>query len=161
MHEALFAQLERLQNCDEWGIHLYAHHQAVQRLAGLHPLLQHLQSEAAAASPGRAYLLKRKLTETMTDITEQALNDLAQASYRRLACYAVAGQISPRPALEASSDNEHEVLHATFLVHRSRTDGFLREMHQVVQEQEGMRCEYSGPWPPYSFASMSGGECNE
>ena len=158
MHDALLAQLERLQHRDEWGIHLSADRQAVQRLAGEHPALRQLQDEMAAASPGRAYLLKRKVADTMTDITEQALSTLAQTCYQRLAGYAVAGQISPRPPKPAERGGEREVLHATFLVERSRTGNFLQEMQRLVQEQEGVRCEYSGPWPPYSFASIGGEE---
>jgi hypothetical protein len=160
-HDALLAQLERLQHCDEWGIHLYADRQAVQRLAGEHPALRQLQDEMAAASPGRAYLLKRKVADAMTDITEQALSTLAQMCYQRLASYAAAGQVSPRQPKPAERDDEREVLHAAFLVERSRTDGFLQEIQRLVQEQEGVRCEYSGPWPPYSFASIGGEESHE
>ncbi|HEU5201107.1 MAG TPA: GvpL/GvpF family gas vesicle protein [Ktedonobacterales bacterium] len=157
-HDALLAQLERLQHRDEWGIHLYADRQAVQRLAGEHPSLRQLQDEMAAASPGRAYLLKRKMADAMTDITEQALSVLAQTCYRRLAGYAAAGQISPRPPKPADRGDEREVLHAAFLVERGLADDFLREIQRLVQEQEGTRCEYSGPWPPYSFASIDGEE---
>lgn len=157
-HDALLAQLEQLQHRDEWGIHLYADRQAVQRLAGEHPALRQLQDEMAAASPGRAYLLKRKVADAMTDITEQALSALAQTCYQRLASYAVAGQISPRPPKPAERGDEREVLHAAFLVERSLTDDFLQEIQRLVQEQGGIRCEYSGPWPPYSFASLGGEE---
>ncbi len=161
MHDALLAQLVWLQNCDEWGIHLYADRQAVQRLAGEHPALQQIQAEMAAASPGRAYLLKRKLADAMADITEQALSALAQASYRRLAGYAVAGQVSPRPPKPADAGDEREALHAAFLVQRAKTDGFLEEIQRLVEGQEGIRCEYSGPWPPYSFASVGGEDRHE
>jgi hypothetical protein len=158
MHDALLAQLRRIENCDEWGLHLYADHQAIQRLIGEHPAVRRLQDELAAASPGRAYLLKRKLADAMTDITEQALSTLAQVSYRRLAGYAVAGQISPRSQQPANGGSEREALHATFLVQRAAADAFLQELEHLVQEQEGLRCEYSGPWPPYSFASIGGEE---
>ena len=161
MHDALLAQLAWLQDCDEWGIHLYVDRQAAQRLAGEHPALQQIQAEMAAAGPGRAYLLKRKLADAMADITEQALGALAQASYRRLAIYAIAGQTSPRPPKPADSGDEREALHAAFLVQRARTDGFLEEIQRLAQEQEGIRCEYSGPWPPYSFASIGGEERHE
>lgn len=158
MHDALLAQLEWLRDCDEWGIRLYADRQAVQRLAGEHPKLQKMQAEITASSPGRAYLLKRKLADAMTDVTEQALSDLAQAQYRRLARSAIAGQLSPRSPEPAESGDEREVLHATFLVQRAQADSFLEEVQRLVQEQEGLRCAYSGPWPPYSFASTGGEE---
>ncbi len=151
MHDALLAQLQRLQGCDEWGVHLFAGHQAIQRLAGAHPTLQRFKDTMAAASPGRAYLLKRKLADEMAALTEEVRSQLAQASYERLARYAVAGQITPRPQKPDEAD-EHQVLHATFLVQRTNAPTFLAEAQRLIAEQEGLRCEYSGPWPPYSFA---------
>jgi hypothetical protein len=158
MHDALLAQLQRLEGCDEWGVRLYADRLAVERLAGEDPPLQRLKEELAAASPGRAYLLKRKLADTVADLAEQALRNLAQGSYARLAGHAVAGQISPRAQKAADEGGEREVLHAAFLVQRANTDDFLQEMQRLVQEQEGLRCDYSGPWPPYSFARLAGEE---
>jgi hypothetical protein len=161
MHDTLCAQLEWLRACDEWGIHLYADHPAMQRLAGEHPTLRQMQAEMAVASPGRAYLFKRKLVDAMACVIDQALGELAQTSYRRIAAYAIAGQISPRSPKPADKGDEREVLHATFLVQRVKIDGFLGEIQRLVQEQEGIRCEYSGPWPPYSFASIGKEEHRE
>jgi|GEM_PF-810620 len=158
IHDALLAQLQRLQDCDEWGVRLFANRQAMQRLAAEHPALQRHKDELAAASPGRAYLLKRKLADELAAITEEALSHLAQASYARLMRYAVAGQASPRPQKAADGADEREALHATFLVQRANVDGFLEEAQHLAVEQEGLRCAYSGPWPPYSFARLAGEE---
>lgn len=154
-YDALLAQLQRLEQSDEWGVHLYADRQVIQRLTGEHPALQRLKDELAAASPGRAYLLKRKLADEMAGITEEAVNDLAQTKYKRLARFAVAGQVTPRSQRTADEAGEREILHATFLVRRANTASFLEEVQCQGEEQEGLRCEYSGPWPPYSFAELS------
>ena len=151
-HDDLLAQLQRLGHCDEWGIHLYADRQAIQRLAAEHPALQQLKDELAAASPGRAYLLKRKLSDEMVAITEETLNGLGRTSYERLARFAVAGQINPRSQKATGEAGEQEIFHATFLVQRANLASFLEEVQRLAEEQEGPRCEYSGPWPPYSFA---------
>jgi hypothetical protein len=153
-HDDLLAQLQQLGHCDEWGIHLYADRQAIQRLAAEHPTLQRLKDELAAASPGRAYLLKRKLADEMVAITEEALNGLARTSYERLARFAVAGRSNPRSQRATGKAGEQEIFHASFLVQRANLAPFLEEVQRLGEEQEGLRCEYSGPWPPYSFAEL-------
>jgi hypothetical protein len=153
-HDALLAQLERLEGCDELGVHIYADRQAIQRrVVAEHPTMRQLQQELATASPGRAYFLKRKLTDEVARATEQVLSELAQAGYDHLVRRAVAGQANPtaRPAGEGSG--EKEILRAAFLVPRLSLDRFVAEVRSFAESQEGLRCESSGPWPPYSFAA--------
>ncbi len=152
-HDHLLALLRQLEGCDEWGVHLYADRQALQQLASEHSSLQSLKRELATASPGRAYLLKRKLADELTNITEQALDELAQASYARLKREAAAGQVNPRAPTSAESSGERDVFHALFLVQREHQTAFLEEVQRLAEEHVELRCEYSGPWPPYSFAS--------
>ncbi len=118
--------------------------------------MQQLQQELAAARPGRAYFLQRKLADELVAVTEQALNDLAQAGYDRLARCAVAGQVSPPARSAGDANGEIEILRAAFLVRRPSLDTFLAEVRSFAESQKGLRCESSGPWPPYSFAP--GGE---
>jgi Gas vesicle synthesis protein GvpL/GvpF len=90
-HEALLAQLERVEGCDEWAVHMYADHPAIaQRVAAAHPTIAQLQQELAAAPPGRAYLLQRELDEERAAATDQARRELAQAAYEHLARWAAA-----------------------------------------------------------------------
>lgn len=157
-HDTLLAHLAWLEGCDEWGVHLFADRRALQRLAGEYPALQQIKDELAAASPGRAYLLKRKLADQLADAEEQALADLARTSYERLERYTLVGQRSSRPQQPAEETRERAVLSATFLVQRASSDQFLAEVQRLGTEQEGLRCAYSGPWPPYSFARLAEGE---
>lgn len=157
-YDQLLVLLHQLAGCDEWGVHLYADHRALQQIASEHPSLQSLKSELARATPGRAYLLKRKLADELTNIREQALDDLAQASYSCLMQEAVAGQFNARAALSAESGDEREVFHALFLVHCDHQATFLEEVQRLAEEHAELRCEYSGPWPPYSFARIVGEE---
>ena len=45
-----------------------------------------------------------------------------------------------------------EILRAAFLVRRAQAETFLTELRSYVQGRDGVHCEYSGPWAPYSFA---------
>lgn len=150
-HDALVRQLDRLTGCDEWAIHLYADRAAVEQSASdMHPELQRLREEVAQARPGRAYLLQRQLATELAAATEQMLSELAQAAFDRLSVHAVAGEVTAPLRLDGP---EAEILRAAFLVPRQHPDAFLAEADHISDAGSGVRCEYSGPWPPYSFAT--------
>jgi hypothetical protein len=151
--EALLAQLERVEGCDEWAVHVFAARPAIeQRVVAEHPILQQLQHDLATASPGRAYFLQHKLDEERAAATEQALRELAQAAYEHLARGAVADRVTPPARSTPDAHGEIEILRAAFLVPRADADPFLAEVRSCVEGRDGVRCEYSGPWAPYSFA---------
>jgi Gas vesicle synthesis protein GvpL/GvpF len=151
--EALLAQLERVEGCDEWAVHVYANHPAIaQRVTAEHPTIRQLQQELATAHPGRAYFLQRELDEEHAAATEQALRALAQAAYEHLARWAVASQVTPPARATPAAHGEIEILRAAFLVPRANADTFLAEVRSCVEGRDGVRCDYSGPWAPYSFA---------
>ena len=151
--DALRAQLDRLEGCDEWAVHVYADPAVVQRrVAAEEPSIRQLQEDLDTARPGRAYFLQRKLSTSLAAATDRALDELAAAAYERLMQLAVAGQIG-RSARSAQGDKpEVELLRAAFLVPRTSADVFLRAVDSLAPDQAGARAECSGPWPPYSFA---------
>jgi hypothetical protein len=153
-HDALLAQLDRLEGCDEWAVHVYADRATVQRRVTVeNPSIRQLREDLRTARPGRAYFLERKLATELAAATDQALDELAQAGYDRLVQSAQAGQISPSSRSALGDNAEVELLRAAFLVHRRGTDAFMRAVESFAADQAGVRCEQSGPWPPYSFAT--------
>ena len=156
LHESkqtLIEELARLEGCDEWAVHLYASPDRIRRsLAQSYPAIQEIQNELAQASPGRAYFLKRRLEEEMSRTREAALTDVARDAYVRLLSRAREGEASsPR---RAGSPGEVEILRAAFLVPRTSAPAFLEEVDALTDHVKGLRSEYSGPWPPYSFAAQ-------
>ena len=150
--EALLAQLQRVQGCDEWAVHVYADRPAVaRRITAEHPTIHQLQHDLAVAPPGRAYFLQHKLDEERAAATEQALRELAQAAYDRLARWAVAGRVTPPARSTPEAHGESEILRAAFLVRGAHADPFLAALRSCVAGRDGVRCDYSGPWAPYSF----------
>ena len=69
----------------------------------------------------------------------------------RLARWGVAGRVTPRTRSTPDAHGEIEILRAAFLVRRASADTFLAEVRSCVEGRDGVRCEYSGPWAPYSF----------
>jgi hypothetical protein len=150
--ETLLAQLQRVEGCDEWAVHVYADRPAVaQRITAEHPTIHQLQHDLAVAPPGRAYFLQRALDEERAAATEQALRELAQAAYEHLARGAVAGRVTQPARSTPEAHAEIEILRAAFLVRRAHADTFLAEVRSCVEGCDGVRCDDSGPWAPYSF----------
>jgi hypothetical protein len=152
--DTLLPQLHRLEGCDEWALHLYADRAVVrERIAARIPAIGRLREEHAAARPGRAYFLERQLRDEQDAATRQALVSLAQSAFDRMAGAAVAGQVNPvGPVADAAG--EVEILRAAFLVARDGAERFEAEVRSAADASEGLRCERSGPWPPYSFAAV-------
>ena len=150
--DSLLPQLHRLEGCDEWALHLYANRAAVrERVVAGNPAIARLREEFLAARPGRAYFLERQLREELDGATRQALATLARNAFDRLTAVAIAGQVNPVGA-GADSATEVEILRAAFLLARDDAERFDAELCSVTDAGEGIRCECSGPWPPYSFA---------
>jgi hypothetical protein len=84
---------------------------------------------------------------------DKRLDELVQEGYDRLLQAAVAGQVSPSSRSDGSEKDTIELLHAAFLVARTEADTFIRVVESFAADHDGVRCGYSGPWPPYSFAA--------
>ena len=158
VHDALVHQLSRLSGCDEWAIHLYADGAVVrERISTGDPVIRRLRDEQAAARPGRAYFLGQQLRDAVDAATEQALATLAQTAFDRMAACAVAAQVNSVGAA-ADLTAQVEILRASFLVARDGAERFDDAVRSSADTGEGVRCESSGPWPPYSFATWDDGE---
>jgi hypothetical protein len=152
-HDRLLTQLDRLEGCDEWGIHVYADRARVEaRVVAEDPALRDAMSEIGTASTGRAYFLRRKLLDQVADATDRALAALAQSVFDSLLRLAVDGDISPPAVRSPEGDADTEILRAAFLVRRAARQDFLAAVEALADEAGELHCERTGPWPPYSFA---------
>lgn len=159
-HVALRDQLRHVAGCDEWALWLYADRSALlPAVESRHPALAVLQQDVASASPGRAYLLGRKLATERDHALEENLIALAEEAYTRLMQHAVDGRRAVlAQAAHASPEadgvgGEQPLLHADLLVPRARLDAFAAALDAFATMHTGVRWAWSGPWPPYSFAT--------
>ena len=151
-HDALVKRLGNVERCDEWAVHLYADRATVRERTLLrNASIQRLRDERDAARPGRAYFLEQQLHAALDAATEQELDALARKALDQLTQGAVAVETTPR-RFAGEHGNEVEILRASFLVPRADTEDFENRMS--AEPNEGLRYEYSGPWPPYSFAVL-------
>lgn len=151
-HDTLVRQLNQLEDREEWAVHLLADRALVsQRISNENTLIRHLREKRAAARPGRAYFLEQQIRDELQSATELLLSTLAQAAIERLGAAAADRQMGE---LQTPTDSvgEVEILRASFLVARESKDAFLNGVASIDESGDGLRCEYTGPWPPYSFA---------
>jgi hypothetical protein len=133
--------LERIEGREEWGLKLYA------------------APEAQAASPdpppsGTAYLQRRKLALAERDqVAEQAQRD-AEAIYGRLAEQAHAARRHRPQDQRLTGSPTPMVLNAAFLVDRTDRDAFRAVADELAVGRSADTFVVTGPWPPYSFASL-------
>jgi hypothetical protein len=145
--------LERLQGKVEWGVNVYCdRNQLLDGITSVSQKLRELLDQAKKASPGQAYLLKKKIETLKTDearvelarIVDQVEQDLSKVSdeTKRLRILKV----------EATEFGELKGKFA-FLIDRDGFDEFRDEAERLAQEFEtaGIKLELTGPWPVYNF----------
>jgi hypothetical protein len=152
--EALLAQLTRIDGCDEWAVHISVDQRRVWEEIRADQAQDPALRQLATASPGRAYLLRRKLDDSLAARVAQVTDEVAVAAYQRLARLAVDG-VAERPAVTSGdADGEAEVLRAALLVRRERSAELVADVRAAAEDDGRWRCTFSGPWPPYSFAAI-------
>lgn len=155
-HDALLASLHWLDGCDEWGVRLHGDVATIRQRADLEQeSVQRLRYELSSATPGRAFFLQRKVEEELANAVDHLLDDLIEHAYAEFAHHARAGQVTRlMTGSQLPRDEETtEILRAAFLVPHEVADVFVEDVRRFSQSQPGLWSEYSGPWPPYSFAA--------
>lgn len=138
---ALTAALDRVRGRVEWGV------------KGFVMASDHQATDAEpdpGTGPGASYLARRLAERQRATHDQEAALAAAEAAHRALAAAALASWRYPPQDPQLSGRREEMVLNAAYLV---ETEEALR---QVVEEHAGeiLRLELTGPWAPYSFATM-------
>lgn len=154
--ETLLERLKWLKDCDEWGVRLYGDSAALQRAAAEQDGVQRLRDELSSASSGRAYFLQRKLADELANAAERLVEDLVGQAYDQFVRHAKTGQVNRQLAGEriVAEEKNVELVHATFLAPRESVNAFIEDIGVFTESHPDLWCEYSGPWPPYSFVEQ-------
>lgn len=152
-HEVLGKMLDRLDGKQEWTLRIELeatrwHDALPQRV----PSLRDLQGEIAAAPPGKAFLLRKKLqdeTKRASHAAEQELvGEVERLILEELRCETVA---------ETRERRDGAFPQINLLINRDE-ESVLQELHGALGERyaaEGVTLGLTGPWPPYSFAATN------
>jgi hypothetical protein len=107
---------------------------------------------APGAGPGASYLARRLAERNRAARGQEAALAAAEAVHRELAAVALASRRYPPQDPRLTGRREEMVLNAAYLVDADGA-GALR---QVLEEHTDgpVRLELTGPWAPYSFATL-------
>jgi gas vesicle protein GvpL/GvpF len=152
-HDLLGKVLARLDGKQEWTLRIELeaerwHDALPQRVAPL----RELQAEIESASPGKAFLLKKKLqdeTKRASHAAEQELvTEVERVILEKLGCETVA---------ETREHRDGAFPQINVLINRDE-ESVLQELHGALGERyaaEGVTFGLTGPWPPYTFAMLN------
>jgi hypothetical protein len=145
--------LERLDGKQEWTLRIEFdpqrwHDALLTRVASLRELQQQIDS----AAPGKAFLLRKKLDEEVKRASraaeQEVVADIEKAVLKKLACQTVA---------ESRQQREGAFPQINVLLNRdeeARVADLQRELSNKYSGR-GITLAVTGPWPPYTFASMA------
>jgi hypothetical protein len=112
-----------------------------------------LDREIAAASPGRRYLLAKRRDGEVADEVRGFATRLAERTCSELEPLARQARRLSITADRAIDAPDSLLLDLVFLVDDDRYEPFRERLSAwVVENADGLRWEFTGPWPPYHFA---------
>lgn len=114
------------------------------------PTLRGIEEEAGNASPGRAYLLRKKLEDGRRDAAREAEAALLEEIRERLARELPESRVViDARERRGGSDPQINILLARYDARFSA----LVEALEGEYRNDGVGLRVTGPWPPYSFVS--------
>lgn len=142
-HDEFVEALSLVRGRTEWGVKAYA--------AG--------KADVPETPPatGMDYIRRRRAQLSSQEDVERTAARQVQEIHSALSSLAVAARTHPPRNTPLNKRPERELLNGAYLVDGSRTDAF----HDAVQTQErrngALQLILTGPWPPYSFTTLTGG----
>ena len=166
--KSLRSVLEQLGRGREYALRVYRVDAELKAaLPALDPSIASLAAAATAAPPGQRYLLERKLEERTKDDMRAASQRIVAEIRDQLAGVALDSVLSPIPRVSESLPRSKRgdapgtmVLNASFLVAPDGLRAFQERLTEIISERQpsGFRFDFTGPWPPYHFASSGDDE---
>ncbi|MFJ8859608.1 GvpL/GvpF family gas vesicle protein [Streptomyces sp. NPDC102451] len=145
------ALLGRLEGHVELGVKIYADPREAVAVGSRGP------DTDTAASPGRAYLQRRRAQQQNHRETYRAAGSVAAEVPARVDGIARA-HVTHRPQqgdlARAAGEN---IVNDAYLVPGARADAFRAALTGLADDVPGVRVEITGPWAPYSFATPAAG----
>jgi hypothetical protein len=143
------AALRHLDGRTEWGVKVFGDPTA----SG-----ESESDDTDEVNPGTAYLLRRRAARAERERAVRAATDYGDRLHARLARLSVADRQHALGGAVAREGAGTLLLNGAYLVD-DRSFAAFRDAVETVDAETGdagVRVELTGPWPPYSFASVPG-----
>jgi len=147
------SRLDHVRGSAEWV--LTVHRDDAAALASLEEssaAVRDLREQVAAGSPGRAYLLKRRLEDARRQELIKADAEIIQDIFASLDRHV---EDTFHETLPPSVENG-PMARASVLVRRAVEGSFLHDLEQARAgwQERGYAVSATGPWPPYRFGGL-------
>lgn len=149
--------LARLGGREEWGLNVFVERAKLrEEVTRVSERLRGLASQADAATPGQAYLLRKKIEGLRDEEARAETRRVAQEVERRLTETAD-GAVRLRVLKDEAAEQGELAARLAFLVAREGFAAFRDAAEQLAAEYTplGFRFELTGPWPAYNFTGES------
>ncbi|GAA3795243.1 GvpL/GvpF family gas vesicle protein [Streptomyces chiangmaiensis] len=140
--------LERLEGRVEWGVKVYVEEEAEQEA-------KEDGRPAARPASGRDCLRQRRTRTVAHQERWQKADEFARRLHERLSGYAEDSRLHAPQNASLSGACGRNVLNASYLVPRARSEEFVELVDRAEDDTPGMRVELTGPWAAYSFTGSS------
>ncbi|WP_055493795.1 GvpL/GvpF family gas vesicle protein [Streptomyces sp. TP-A0356] len=141
--------LDRLEGRVEWGVKVYVGDSTTETAASGSP--------AAKPASGRDYLRQRRTRTLAQDELWQKAEEYARRLHRTLAEQAEDCRLHAPQNAALSGASGRNVLNASYLVPRERSEEFVELVDRYEDDTPGIRVELTGPWAAYSFTGLTEG----
>jgi hypothetical protein len=154
--------LARLGGREEWGLNLFVERARLrEEVTRVSERLRQMAAQADAATPGQAYLLRKKIEGLRDEEARAETRRVAQEVELRLA-EACDGAARLRVLRDEAAEQGELAARLAFLVRREGFEEFRAAAEGLAARYTplGFRFELTGPWPAYNFAAVEeeGGE---
>ncbi|MET0624377.1 MAG: GvpL/GvpF family gas vesicle protein [Pyrinomonadaceae bacterium] len=149
--------LARLGGREEWGLNVFVERAKLrEEVTRVSERLRGLASQADAATPGQAYLLRKKIEGLRDEEARAETRRVAQEVERRLS-EASDGAVRLRVLKDEAAEQGELAARLAFLVAREGFGAFRDAAERLAAEYTpfGFRFELTGPWPAYNFTGES------
>jgi hypothetical protein len=149
--------LKNLQDKKEWGVKIYCDTGKFKKaLIEEDEELLKIDKEIESASPGKAFLLKKKKDETLNKLVQARVNEYCGFCFERLSEESLKTHINRLLPKEVTERNDEMVFNVAFLVNQHNVNGFIEAVKsiQAIYEMKGISIDCTGPWPPYNFCIL-------
>lgn len=150
--------IKRFKGKEEWGVNVYVTRSVLmEAVTTISPRLREFAEQAETASPGQAYLLRKKIETLRADETRVEIKRATSGIERELATYSD-GSSRLRVMKDETAEQGEVAAKLAFLVSRARFDEFRAAAETMAEKYaaSGFKLELTGPWPAYNFAEQSG-----
>lgn len=147
-YSQFLSELRRLDGKVEIGLKVFwKPHEAI-REAEKNPSIQRLMEATRSQSKGLAYLMQKKLDESVKAELNRQADAYSNQIYRTVRKRTMQAKLL-KPI-------GHMILNATFLVSKETTQALRDEVNKLKKELEPKGAEFliSGPWPAYNFVTL-------